>query len=107
MREHRAFAASRRAARIENRGEIVCAALRDFVAVALRRHGIRQRAIARVIQCVNARHFSGVRNRLNPRERFGRTHHDRWLCVADEVLDFAGLIRGVQRQKRIPRAQYA
>ena len=41
VREHRALAAPRRAARVQNRSEIVCTAVRDFVAVALRRHGIR------------------------------------------------------------------
>ena len=105
VRQHRAFAAARGAAGVENRGQIVRLFNSGGVLVAAVGGARQERAGAVVVEREDVL-CAGVKGDFaDPAKVGAAAHDDGRLGVTDEIFDFCALVSGVERQKHITGAQ--
>jgi hypothetical protein len=95
--EHGPFAASRRAAGVQNGGQVVCGACHRLVFATEVSTALQQRAGLVIAQGEYVRCTSLEGQGADPTEVGGGTHHHGGFGVANKVADFARLISGVER----------
>ena len=109
MRQHRALAAPGRAAGVDDRREVVGLLDGDLMPVALSGRPLQQAAAAVVVKGEHMRHrATGALRAISadPADVAARTHDERRLGIADEVLDLAALVGGIERQVDEAGAQH-
>ena len=105
VRQHRALAAARGAAGVQNRRQVISLTHHDFMLVAAVGGAIQQRAGAVVIERKDMLRAGGKRQFAEPAEIGAAANHHRRLCIADEIVHLGTLVGGVQWQKHVAGAQ--
>ncbi len=106
MGQHRPLAAPGRAARVEDRRQVVAAPRGRPMRVAEVAGALEQAAAAIVAQGEDVRRPGGERELRRPGEILGRADEDGRLGVAEEVADLVALVGGVERQVDVAGAQH-
>ncbi len=104
--EHRALAAPGGAAGVEDGGQVVGRAHGRHVHIAVPGGPVEQAAGAVFVEREDVRRAGLESDLAHPAEVLARAHHHARLGVADEVLDLAGLVGGVERQEHQAGAQH-
>ena len=105
MRQHGALASARGAAGVQNSSQVVGILKHHLVLIFLMRSALKQGACSIVIQSEHMLRACFECNFADPSKIGSRTHHHRWLGVANEVFNFRTLVGGVERQKNITRSK--
>ena len=98
VRQHGALAATRGAAGVEDRGEVVGLPGRRCMAIAVVCGTFQQTAAAIVVERENMFRAGLECDSRHPGEILVRTDHHARLGIADEIFDLTRLVGGVERQ---------
>ena len=105
MAEHRALAAARGAAGVEDGRHVVCRFNGWLVLVRAVHRTLQQGAAAVVTEGENTLRTALESDFRDPAKILRRAHHHGRLGVGDEIFDFSALVGRIQRQEHIAGTQ--
>ena len=105
MTEHRAFAATRCTAGVNDGCQVVRFCIYRRVHIAVVRGALEQTATALIVQRHHVTRACLKRDFADPAEIGRCTHHQRRFCISHEIRNFSLLVSRIQRQKHVTAAQ--